>query len=85
MRKNRALQEFTQHLLFWVPTQETITVHKFGLKVVVTEEGSIVSNAKQKQAVANGIAKAREEEVGSLKCEHVQTFRMSITASSEIF
>lgn len=57
MRKNRALQEFTQHLLFWVPTQETITVHTFGLKVVVTEEGSIVSNAKQKQAVTNGIAK----------------------------
>lgn len=48
MRKNRAHQEFTQHLMFWVPTQESITVHTFGLKVVVVEGGSILSNAKQK-------------------------------------
>lgn len=48
MRENRARQEFTQHLMFWVPTQESITVHTFGLKVVVVEGGSILSNAKQK-------------------------------------
>lgn len=71
MRKSRALQEFTQHLLFWVPTQETITVRTFGLKVVVTEEGSIVSNAKQKQAVTNRIAKARGGGGKSGKWEHI--------------
>lgn len=48
MRENRARQEFTQHLMFWVPTQESMTVHTFGLKVVVVEGGSILSNAKQK-------------------------------------
>lgn len=66
MRENRARQEFTQHLMFWVPTQESITVHTFGLKVVVVEGGSILSNAKQKaeSTVTNGTAKAREEGVG---------------------
>lgn len=66
MRKNRAHQEFTQHLMFWVPTQESITVHIFGLKVVVVEEGSILSNAKRKASSHEWISESMGGGGGSL-------------------
>lgn len=85
MRKNRAPQEFPQLLMSWLPTQETVTVHTFGLKLMVTEEGSIICNAKQTAHSQEGNNKNPEGEGGkSTTCEPIYTLRMSITASGEI-